>query len=178
MLLKSDILLISPLATLKVQVVDWFLHWLTAFKSRLWMQTYFGEPQEWLLYIKRLFSVSLYLTMMWKVKAVHNIQTIKEECYSNPPITTNGSKKMFRCSKCDTYFIQLFHIYTSSVHNIVTDTVNKKKWLPSIFVVYSWNISYVKMRMYVKIFYIYIYIVLYSFCNKKTSYCPSWTCCI
>lgn len=41
-----------------------------------------------------LFSVSLYLTMMWKVKAFHNIQTTKEECYSNPPITTNGSKNV------------------------------------------------------------------------------------
>lgn len=41
-----------------------------------------------------IFSVSLYLTMMWKVKAVHNIQTIKEECYSNPPITTNDSKNV------------------------------------------------------------------------------------
>lgn len=28
------------------------------------------------------------------------------------------------------------------------------------------------MRMYVKIFYIYIYIVLYSFCNKKTIIAP------
>lgn len=36
-----------------------------------------------------LFSVSLYLTMMWKVKAVHNIQTIKEECYSTPPPHNN-----------------------------------------------------------------------------------------
>lgn len=67
------------------------------------MQTYFAEPRERFYHIEdscadetsiALFSVSLYLTMMWKVKAVHNIQTIKEECYSNPPITTNGSKNV------------------------------------------------------------------------------------
>lgn len=44
---------------------------------------------------KHYFLVSLYLTMMWKVKAFHNIQTTKEGCYSAPlppPRTTNGSK--------------------------------------------------------------------------------------
>lgn len=78
---------------------------------------------------KHYFSVSLYLTMMWKVKAFHNIQTTKEGCYSAPlPLPEQlMAPKMVRCSKCDTYIIQLFNFYTSSVHNIVTDTVNKVK---------------------------------------------------
>lgn len=99
---RATFLLMTPLATLKTLIAAQFL----IASLSLYQHYKCHKPHEWndcttihqtLLADETniaLFSVSLYLTMMWKVKAVHNIQTIKEECYSNPPITTNGSKNV------------------------------------------------------------------------------------
>lgn len=65
-----------------------------------------------------LFSVSLYLTMMWKVKAVHNIQTIKEGCCSS--VLPQDDWRLNRVPVFQVWY--LFYTTCSYLYLICTET--------------------------------------------------------